>query len=74
MGTISHYKIYGNKQDSCPVCGIADPVLWEVAGVYWVQCDHCHASTTMDEDREVVVAHWNTGKVTHSNLRPMAPK
>jgi Lar family restriction alleviation protein len=43
----------------CPFCGEREPVLWDVAGLAWVQCGSCSASTGIHNAREVASDRWN---------------
>ena len=43
----------------CPFCGDKEPIVWDLAGVYWVQCDRCNAATSLEDNLETVLKNWN---------------
>lgn len=43
----------------CPFCGDKEPIVWALAGVYWVQCDQCNAAISLENELETALNNWN---------------
>ncbi|MDG5767123.1 Lar family restriction alleviation protein [Balneolales bacterium ANBcel1] len=44
----------------CPFCGSEQAMAAELVGVYWVQCQECYASTSLEDNMETALDKWNS--------------